>query len=504
MTRDELRAATLPSVPTPRDVASEETLDPADWDAFRAFSHRALDGMIDYLSSVGERPAWRPLDDVARAPFRTPVPREGRGAEAAYRDFVEQVLPWPHGSQHPRFWGWVTGNGTPLGMVADMLASGFNPNVATFEQAATELEAQVISWFRDLMGLPEAAGGLMVSGCSMANLIGIATARNLRAGFDVREAGVAAGPRLTIYASSQAHSSMQKAVELLGLGRAALRRVPVRADFSIDPDALRAALAADRLEGLHPFCVVANAGTVDTGAFDDLPRLAEICQDERIWLHVDGAFGAMVVLSGRLRPLVRGLDLADSIAFDFHKWMYQPYEAACVLVRDGAALERSFLVEPPYLTPSARGLNSSRHRFHHRGLQLGRGFRALKIWMALKAEGVDKFARLIEQNVDQAAYLARRIRETGGLELMAPVPLNIVCFRYRPAGLPEPEIDRMNAALMVSLQESGELVVNSTLIRGRFALRASITNHRTRQADLDFLIDAVLEHGRRLVAESAS
>lgn len=480
--------------------SSEESLDPQDWDAFAALGHRMVDDMVAFLRGVRERPAWQPIPAAVRASLDQPLPREPQPAEAIYAQFQRDILPYPTGNVHPRFWGWVMGTGTPLGAFADLLAASINANVSGFEDSASLVEEQVIAWCHELFGFPEGASGLLVSGASMANLVGLAVARQARAGFDVRAEGLGRAPaRPVLYASRETHNSVRKAVELLGLGRDALRLLPVDAEGRLALEALRPVIAADRAAGLHPFCVVGNAGTVNTGAIDDLEALADLCAAEQLWLHVDGAFGALAALSAELRPLLRGLERADSLAFDFHKWGYVPYEVACVLVRRAEDQRRAFVVEAPYLNALSGGLAPAGPSLSHYGPQLSRGFRALKVWMAFKEHGADKLGRLVRQNVAQAAYLAARVQATPELELLAPVTLNIVCFRYVGA-LPATALDALNAALLVELQTSGVAVPSSTVLDGRFALRVAITNHRSRRADFDTLIQAVLATGRALAA----
>ena len=480
---------------------AEETLDPADWDAFRRFAHGALDDTLDYLATVRERAAWQPVPADIRERLCAPAPVEPEGIEAAYRDFLECVRPFPTGNIHPRFWGWVQGNGTPLGMIAELLAAGMNPNAAAFEHAAAYVELQVLGWFKAIMGFPDSAGGLLVSGGSMANLVGLAAARNNVPGVDARARGLhALERRLVLYASSETHSSVRKAVELLGLGTDALRLLQVRDDFRVDPAAVEAAIAADLHRGLHPFCVVANAGTVNTGAIDPLDALADVCRRQSLWLHVDGAFGALAALSPALKPRLAGMDRADSLAFDCHKWMCQPYDVACALVRSAAQHRAAFSVVPDYLEKLPAGLACAPIDFSEYGVQLSRSFRALKLWLSIKAEGLGKFGRLIEQNVAQAAHLTARIEADSSLELLAPAPLNIVNFRYAPPGIAAERLDDLNCCILIELQERGIAVPSSTRIAGRFSLRVANVNHRSRREDFDLLADETVRLGGRLAA----
>jgi aromatic-L-amino-acid decarboxylase len=489
---------------------AEVTLDPAGpegWAAFRVLAHRMVDDMLDHLSSLHQQPAWRAMPGDVRAALNQPVPQAAQGPEAAYRDFLHQVLPYPNGNLHPRFWGWVQGNGTPLGMMADMLASGLNPHLGGFNQAPALVEHQVLAWLADLMGFPPGASGVLVTGGSMANVLGVAVARfaALRAaGYDVREHGLqpASGqsspPRLICYGSSETHGWARKAVELLGLGNAAFRRLPVDSDFRLELAGLKRAVAEDRSSGALPCCVLATAATVNTGAIDDLTAVADFCEREKIWFHVDGAFGALLRLSGRLRHLVKGIERADSLAFDLHKWGYLPFECACVLVRDPELHRTAFAAKASYLEEATRGVIAGGLPFADRGIDLTRGFKALKVWLSFKAHGVEAFARLVEQNVEQARYLADLVQAHPDLELLAPVPLNVVCFRYAPEGLPAHTLNEINGEIVLRLQESGVAVPSSTMLQGRYAIRCANVNHRSRREDFESLVDAVVVIGTRL------
>jgi aromatic-L-amino-acid decarboxylase len=346
---------------------------------------------------------------------------------------------------------------------------------------------------------------LLTTGCSAANLNGLAVARFAKAPWDLRREGLQGDhPRLVLYASTEAHSSIRKAAELLGLGSEALHNVAVDADYRIDRTALAAAIQIDRQAGLQPFCVVGSAGTVNTGAFDDLNALADLCKAQDLWLHVDGAFGAWALLAPSVNHLASGLARADSLAFDLHKWMYMPYELGCLLVRDENLHRQAFSYTPPYLagSRSGRGLTGGDLPwFTDKTYELSRGFRALKAWMSLKEHGLRKYARLIEQNVQQAHYLVELIETAPDLELMAPAPLNVVCFRFVHSGLDEPALETLNQEILLALQEQGIAVLSSTRLGTRFALRVGHTNHRTRRADFDLLVQEVRRLGDRLLKD---
>jgi glutamate/tyrosine decarboxylase-like PLP-dependent enzyme len=474
----------------------EESLDPKDWEAFRRLAHRALDDALDSLATVSEQPVWQSVPAAVRAEFKAPLPRTGEGSEAAYRDYQRLVAPYPLGNTHPRFWGWVIGTGTPMGVVADMLAATLNPNCSNFDHGAANVELQVLDWLKQLMGFPASASGLLVSGGSVANLVAINVARSALMPFAVRDQGLNGQPRLMLYASSETHNSVQKAVELMGLGTQSLAKIPVREDYRIDVAALKVRIAADRRDGRLPFCVVANAGTVNTGAVDDLTALADLCRDQKLWLHVDGAFGALAALDGGARKLLAGMERADSLAFDLHKWMYLPYDVGCVLVRNRGQHQEAFAADASYLKKLPGGIANGDAPEANFGPQLSRSFRALKVWLNLKAYGVDEFARLIGQNLAQAQYLKARVEREAELELMAPVPLNVVNFRCRGRGLDATAEDALNTRILVALQERGIAAPSSTLLKGRFCIRVAITNHRSRREDFDALVDGVLALAR--------
>ncbi len=484
-------------------TAPEESLDPADWSELRALGHRMVDDMMDYLEQVRERPVWRPVPAEIRAALDQPTPRGPTDPAAVYQEFREHILPYPTGNIHPRFWGWVMGTGTPLAMLADMLASGMNAHLAGYDQSPALVERQVIRWMAELLGFPPGASGLLVSGGTVANLVGLAVARNDRAGFDVRAEGLQrpGTPRLLFYGSSETHSWAKKSSELLGMGDRAFRRIPVSPAYEVDVAALRAAIAEDRAAGHRPFCVIGNAGTVNTGATDDLPALAAICREEKLWFHVDGAFGAFAALAPSLRSIVAGLEEADSVAVDLHKWGYLPFEVGLALVRHPEAHRATFATASSYLDATPRGIVAGGLPFAELGVQLSRGFRALKVWMSLKSHGADAWARLVEQNVAQARYLRDRIAAEPRLELLAPVPLNVVCFRFTAPGLDRAALDSVNQEILIRVQERGIAVPSSTVLGGRFALRVAITNHRSRREDFDLFVDAVLEAGAELTQD---
>lgn len=473
-------------------------LDPTDWDGFRRSAHTLLDRLISKLEHAAEGPVWRPMPEAVRARLAEAMPEAPSATDSVAAEFAELILPYGTGNTHPRFWGWVHGTGTPGGMLAEMAAASLNANCGGRDHGAIHVERVVIDWARRWFGLPESAGGLLVSGSSMANLLGLAVARHHATEGAVREHGVG-GRRLVAYASAEAHLSLTKAMELLGLGRAALRAIPVDGAFRMDVAALKSSIAVDRAAGLEPFCVVATAGTVNAGAFDDLPAIAALCAAEGLWLHVDAAFGGLVVLAPELAPLAAGIERADSLAFDCHKWLHVPYDAGCILVRDAALQRSAFAGRPDYLA-SIGGLSGGEPWPSDFGIELSRGFRALKIWWTLKEQGTHRLGQAIARNCAQARLLAGLLAKNPDIELMAPVALNIVCCRYRVAGLDEAALDELNGRIIVGLQESGIAVPSSCRIKGRLCIRVCITNHRSRDEDFALLAEAIASEGERLAA----
>ena len=488
----------------------ELTLDPPDaaaWDEFAEEAHRILDDTLRQLRTLGAGKAWQPMPAATRQALdEAALPLGERSLGAVYAEVASRILPYTSANRHPRAWGWVRGQGTPVAMLADMVASAANAHVGGGYAAPVHVEATVIRWLAEALdmrqpGAPDGPSGLLCSGATMANVLGLAVARHARAPFNVREEGLSGQPRMVLYASSETHVWARKAVELLGLGRRSLRLLPADESGRLILPLLRAELARDRVRGHLPFAVIANAGTVNTGAVDDLQAIRSFCREEQLWMHVDGAFGALLKLSPAHRDLVAGLELADSVALDLHKWMSLPFETGCLLVRDPALHRAAFASEAAYLQPTARGMLAGELGFSDLGIESSRSFKALRVWMQLSVHGFRKHGALIEQNLAQAGYLQELIEESPELALLAPRATNIVCFRYRPlGGGPQPaELNALNRELMLRLQESGRFVVSGTTLAGDvYALRVAITNHRSRREDFAALAGAVVRTGREI------
>jgi aromatic-L-amino-acid/L-tryptophan decarboxylase len=463
-------------------------LDPSDWVEFRRLAHGMLDDMITHIETIRDRPVWQPAPAATRARFDAPLPHEGRGLDAVLADVAAHITPYATGNTHPRFMGWVHGAGTPVGIVAEMVAASLNMNCGGRDHIGIEIERQITRWMATAVGYPQDASGVFVTGSSMANFLATIVAKCTHSGIATRKAGLGAAERqLTAYTSAESHGCVAQAMELAGIGSNQLRRIAVDADGRMDLRALETAIAADRASGRHPFLIVGTAGSVNTGAIDDLTRLAAIAARETLWFHVDGAFGAMAVFSAKLRPLLAGLETSHSIAFDFHKWGHVPYDAGFLLVRDAAAHKAAFASPAAYLARAPRGLAAGETWPNDLGPDLSRGARALKTWMTIATLGTDRLGDAILHNCELAQYLAERVRSDPRLDLKAPVALNIVCFGVGGAGN-----GAINREIVMDLHEAGIAAPSWTTIAGETVIRCAIVNHRTTRADIDIVVEAVL------------
>ncbi|MFZ6752598.1 pyridoxal phosphate-dependent decarboxylase family protein [Undibacterium sp. Dicai25W] len=482
----------------PQDA--HQSLDPEDWSAFRQQSHRMLDDMLDFVEHLRERPVWQPIPQTSRAKFQVTLPQQGQSLESAHETFMQDILPYGPGNSHPGFMGWVQGGGTPVGMLADMLAAGLNANVGGRDQMPVEVERQIVRWMRELFVFPETASGVFVTGTSMANLMAVLVARTVALGKSVRQQGLREfAMQLTAYTSVEAHGCVAQAMDLAGFGTAALRRIPSNDLFEMDTQALEAAIEADRAAGFQPFFIAGTAGSVDVGAVDPLNKIADIAARQNCWFHVDGAFGALGMMSPKVAPLLQGIQRADSIAFDFHKWGQVQYDAGFLLVRDAAQHMDAFAAPVAYLRRESRGLAGGSPWPCDFGPDLSRGFRALKTWFTLQVYGTEKLGNIISQTCDLAQYLVQQISQHSSLELVAPVALNVVCFRYlgeTKYNSSQRNLDDLNRDIVADLHESGIAVPSTTTVRGQLAIRVAIVNHRTHRGDLDAMLNAVIAVGK--------
>lgn len=482
-----------------RDLTcAAETLDPADWEQARELAHRMVDDAIDDLRDLRDRPVWQAMPDPVRAAFATPVPHDPQLLSQIYEEVTSNVKPYSMGNVQPRFWMWYMGASNLTGALADFLAAIDGSNLGAGNTAAALVDRQTTDWIREMMGFPDSASGTLVNGGSMANIIGLMAARNHMAGVDLRQTGVAAMPQpLRFYASDQVHACHDKAMNLLGLGRQSLCRVTSDAAFRLDPAKLRSAIQADRAQGVRPACVIATAGTTNTGSIDPLPEIADLCTQEGLWLHIDGCVGALIAIAPQNRHLVAGIGRADSLALDLHKGLHAPFDVGCALLRDRRQHRQTFAQDAEYLQKTARGIAAAELLSDY-NLDTSRSFRALKVWMMLKEHGVAKFGRLIDQGIAQMQYLDGLFAAEPKIERMAPTVVDILCFRFNPGGLTEDALRALNIEIMVQMQETGIAAVSDTTIHGRHSLRVAICNHRTTLADLDVLRAEVLRIGHLL------
>jgi aromatic-L-amino-acid/L-tryptophan decarboxylase len=477
---------------------------------FRRLAHDVAELVVEYLSSVGDRPVFRPMNPAERQQLLDQsLPENGTSPEAILALFRERVSPYPMGNGHPSFFGWVNSPPAPMGVLGDFLAAAINPSCAGGDHAAIYLERCCTRWLMELVAFPtERSFGILVSGASMATLTCLAAARrwaSARDGWDVRDEGLQGNrPTLTLYLSEEGHSCIKKAAELLGLGSRALRLIPTDDRFQMSVPALRQAVDADRAAGMRPFCVAASAGTVNTGAIDPLDELADFCAEADLWLHVDGAYGALGVLDPEKTHRYKGLDRADSLAVDPHKWLSVPVECGCALLRDATNLRETFSLVPPYLrTEEGKGFGGLPW-FSEYGFAQTRGFRALKLWMVLQHAGRSGLTALVTRHNALAQYLASLVDADPDMERLAPVELSVVCFRLAPFALREDDarLNDFNKAIMEKVQAAGQAFLSGTVLRGRFALRACILHDRSNEDHVRSLLDVVRKAGADELGQS--
>ncbi len=466
----------------------EPGLDPEDWDAYRAVAHQLLDRCIDQLAAAADHP-WRAVPPDIRQGYA--LSGAGAGEAATAERITRDILPYGTGNTHPGFFGWVHGTGLASGILSEMAAATINANSGGRDHGAIYLERAVIDWAKGIFGFPAQASGLLLAGTSQATVVALAVARTKVLGQSVRAQGHGEH-RLTAYAGAGVHNAARKAMELLGIGSHNLRLVPDGAQ-GIDMARLEAAIAEDRADGAVPFAIIGTAGSVDLGRFDALNALADLAAREAIWLHIDGAFGAWTRLADApWRALSDGIERADSLACDFHKWMYVPYDCGMVLIRDEADHRAAFASRPAYLAGQEAGLGGGEPWYCDYGIDLSRGNRALKVWTAIETYGEARLGAAISANCRLAQYMADRVADAPLMQLMAPVISNLCVFTAN-AGLPATAQSRLNTRIAQQLQMDGVAVFSTTVIDGVTCLRAAITNHRTRQADVARAIDGVRE-----------
>lgn len=481
-----------------------------DAETFRTLGHRLVDQVAARLATIPDGPVTRDESPSAvreALDLNGPLPEQGRDPGAMLERMTDLLFDHSLFNGHPRFFGYITASPAPIGMLADFVAAAVNPNVGawTLSPAATEVEAQTVRWIADLLGMPATSGGLLVSGGNMANLVCFMAARAARATWDVRTQGMAgmSARRLRVYASAETHTWLQKAADLSGLGTDAIRWIATDSVQRMDVAALDAQLHHDVAAGDLPCLVVGTAGSVSTGAVDPLPAIAAVCRAHGVWFHVDGAYGGFAAAVPEAPDDLRGLALADSVAVDPHKWLYAPLEAGCALVRDPEHLRAAFAYHPPYYHFDEQATN-----FVDFGPQNSRGFRALKVWMALSQVGASGYRTMIGDDIRLARLMADAVARHPELELTSQA-LSITTFRYVPSDLRatvgtdagEQVLDALNRALLDRLQREGEAFVSNAVIGGRYVLRACIVNFHTSEADVEALPEIVVRRGRALDTE---
>jgi len=501
-------------MPERSDPSRPNPMQSLNWDAdrARAFGDRIVDLWSEYLTRLPELPVAQHDDGgVVRSGVVVPIPDEPLTDDAIVEHLRSLAFEYATYPGHPRFMAYITGAGTVPGAAADLLAAGLNMNLGAWRLSPgpTEIERALIRFFAEAFGLPGTAGGVLVSGGAMANFTALKAARDHQLGLDVRRDGVAAHGPVGVYASSEVHVTTDRALDMLGLGTGVLRKLEVDAEWRMRVDDLREAIRRDRDRGVRPAVVVATAGTVATGAIDPLADIAEVCEQEGLWLHVDGAYGGPAVLAGDLRPLFDGIERVDSIAFDPHKWMYTPHSGGCVLVRDESRLEAAFTAHASYIREDTERMEHEVD-LGHLSPQFSRGFQALKIWISLLAHGRRAYGERISHDAALARYLAARVEAHPSFELAAPVTLSICCFRYVPEDLASADHDpaaretylsTLNERIMTELQLDGRVFISNAVLGDAFVLRACVVNFRTEAEDMDAVLQVAEELGARLDGE---
>ena len=478
-------------------MSKNVTLDPENWDEFKKLGHKMLEDALTHLQNIRELPTEVNPEGIKK--LTTPLTEDGEGAEQVYNILQENFIPYDISITRPQSWGFVNGTGSPYGVLVDMLVSSKNSGMGLFGDVPIWLQS--LSWIKELLEIPQDYGGTYVSGGSEANFTGIAVARNSKAAINMKTKGVQnVQNKMVLYGSEEIHHCLERSVELLGLGNEAIRWIPVDENYSIKIDELEKKIKEDRKNGFHPFCVIGCAGTVNTGAFDDLNGLADLCQKEDMWFHVDGAFGAWIKLSETHKQLADGLERADSIAVDLHKWMNMPYTVGVTLVKDKLAQFSTFVYghDAMYLDSAVSDQQLDMLTLMS-SLGLSRPNLGLRTYMLLRANGKKKYRNLIQQNIDDIAYLGEKLEKDEQFELTAPVISNIVCFRYVPKKLSEEKMEELNRNILAELWKTRWGIISDTTIKGKYMLRACNVNHRTKREDFDYLITEIKNIGAELV-----
>jgi aromatic-L-amino-acid/L-tryptophan decarboxylase len=456
----------------------------------RSLGYSVVDQIVEHFETLASKPVMRVSPRVElEAELREPLPEESTPVDALL-DQLRRVV-WPNigNVQHPRFFAFIPSPSNFVSVMADALAAGFNPFAGNWLEGSgpAQIELVTIDWLREMCGLPETAGGLFVSGGSMANLTALAAARQAR--LDNRSDDGA------IYFSDQTHNSVEKALRVLGFAREQIRALPSDEDFRLPVESLRRAVAEDRADGKQPFLIIANAGTTNTGAVDPLNQLADLCERENLWLHVDGAYGAAACLSERGRKLLVGIERADSLSLDPHKWLFQPFEIGCVLARDARLLKKTFHTMTGILEDTKRA-EEEEINYYDYGVQLTRGFRALKLWLSIKTFGAAAIREAINRGFEMAEFAESLLRQSDCWRIISPATFGIVTFIFVAEGCSESEISEIHRRMVEAMAEDGFAFANSTMLRGQTVMRLCTINPRTTEDDVRATIKQLEQFGR--------
>lgn len=493
------------------DIAEKiknETFD-MDPEEIRKLGYHAVDLIVDYFSNISQSPILPNITlEEIKGQINELLPQIKQDPSIVLDDCQEKIIKNAVHIGSPRFLGWVLASVTPIGAFADGIAGALNQNVAVSGVGmATAVELLVIDWIKEIIGYDPQAGGILVSGGSIANLTALAIARNIKADYDVKKVGMQKGNNIRLYVSREVHMCIPKAANLLGIGTNNIRWVDVDDKYCMDVDDLEKKILEDKKNGCNPFSVVATAGTANTGAIDPLNSIADICQKHDLWFHVDAAYGGFATLSSEHKSLLNGIDRADSVVLDPHKWLFIPFEAGCVLVKKPSFMSQTFAMDADYIHLDNDRISKKEDiDFSDYGLQLSRGFRALKIWMSLKQYGVKKYARIIDQNIYLAQYLEEILSESNDFEIVAPMSLSVVCFRYVPRDLKmeksnddqrkiEMYLSKLNLGILNAMRKDGRALLSSTLLDKKYVLRACIVNFRTTKQDIKDIVDIIRKLG---------
>lgn len=457
--------------------------------------------ILDKFSSIEDAPAYGNFSaEEVRSWFDEKIPHNGQDVDLTLKETKEKVLDSATMNLGPYMYAYVMAGGTQVSILADMLASTVNQNVGKWHlaPAMSEIEKRIVQWGADFIGFGQNVGGVLVSGGSAANLTGLTVARNvLFEKEQIREKGLFGMKPFRVYASKEVHGCIDKSVESLGIGRDNLVKIDVHDDFTIDVDALKSQIDTDIKNGFLPFCIIGSAGTVNTGAIDPLNKLADLANQYNLWFHVDGAYGALAASLDSIRKEYAGIDRAHSVAMDFHKWLYQPFEAGCTLVKDWDLLRKTFFKQAAYLDTSLE--QAGRLDFNEHQFQLSRSAKGLKIWMSFKTYGAKRFKEMIQKDIDLTHYLSDQMQDSDDFEVMSRSHLAVTCFKYKGHLTDEDEIEQLNKRLIPALEEDGRVFMTGTTLNGRFMLRACLINHRMQKRHIDRLLKVIRENGQKIL-----